>query len=214
MHTALKNRISIVSGHFGSGKTNIAVTLAIKKATAGKKVRAVDLDTVNPYFRLADSEALLENGNVICMLPPYANTNVDIPSLPDGYRDIFFTSDDCVIDVGGDAEGAVILASDADRFEKCRYDMLYVVNFMRPMTCDAKSALEMLRHIEHSSHLKFTHIINNTNLGKETDKNLVMQHIPEAKKLSQLAGIPLAATTAFFDGEEITKIYDSTRRLF
>lgn len=210
----LSNRICIVSGHFGSGKTNIAVTLAIKKANAGKKVRAIDLDTVNPYFRLADNVSELNNKNIVCMIPQYANTNVDIPSLPDGYGDIFYTSDDCIIDVGGDAEGAVVLAADAAGFEKCGYDMLYVVNFMRPMTPDAENAFEMLKHIELSSHLKFTHIINNSNLGRETDKSLVMQYIPEAQKLSRIAGIPLVATTAFFDGEGITKIYDSTRRLF
>lgn len=210
----LQNRITIVSGHFGSGKTNIAVGLALKKCAAGHRVRAIDLDTVNPYFRLADSVSRLESEHITCMIPQYANTNVDIPSLPDGYDDIFFTSDDCIIDVGGDAEGAVVLAADAERLCNIGYDMLYVVNFMRPMTQNAESALEMLRHIEHISHLKFTHIINNTNLGAETDEALVASHIPEAMRLSQMAGIPIEATTAFFAGEGITKITDSTRRLF
>lgn len=208
------NRITVISGHFGSGKTNIAVALALKMSREGIKVRAVDLDTVNPYFRLADNADLLKSEGVTCMIPPYANTNVDIPSLPDGYSDIFFTDDRCIIDVGGDAEGATVLAADAERFCAAGYDMLYVVNFLRPMTDSVESALYMMKHIEHASRLKFTHIVNNTNLGCETTPQLIKQYMPMASRLSEMSGVPLIATTAFFGGDGITEIPASTKRLF
>ena len=44
-------RITILCGHYGTGKTNVAVNLALAMAKTSEKVTVADLDIVNPYFR-------------------------------------------------------------------------------------------------------------------------------------------------------------------
>ncbi len=206
-------RIIIVSGHFGSGKTNIAVNIALERAKKGK-VCIADLDIVNPYFRTADNIAELAKSGVRCIIPEYANSNVDIPSLPAEYHSMFYSDETCIIDVGGDAEGATVLSIDKELYDSVGYDMIYVVNFLRPMTMCADDALAMLRHIEDSSRLKFTHIINNTNLGDETTDEIIRPYIAETQKLSSLSGLPLIANTSFNSGIDLTVIKSVTKKLF
>ena len=113
-----KERIVIVTGHFGSGKTNVAVNLAARLAKAGKKVAIADLDIVNPYFRTADDTELLSELGVRCIIPEFANSNVDIPSIPSEINAVFegtAQDDVCILDVGGDDSGAVALGMFAER---------------------------------------------------------------------------------------------------
>ena len=109
MKRLLQKRITVIAGHFGCGKTNIAVNLALALAEEGKKCCLVDLDIVNPYFRSADNEKQLKEAGVRPILPEFANTNVDIPSLPKEYGSVFVTDECAVIDVGGDSDGATAL---------------------------------------------------------------------------------------------------------
>ena len=212
----IKHKSVIICGHFGTGKTNIAVNLALGAAGRYKKVYIADLDTVNPYFRTADNAEMLTSNGVTVLLPQFANTNVDIPSLPPSLPLIF--TDDCVsvIDVGGNEEGATVLRGFAERFEDTGYDMYYVFNCYRPENVNCDIALTSLRSIESSSSLKFAGIINNSNLGAETDKQVVERSVPLAESFAAKAGIPLVLTTAFeknaFDGCAVIK--DITKKLF
>ena len=55
----------LFAGHYGSGKTNMALALAVELKKAGREVTVIDLDIINPYFRLADgSERLAANPNL------------------------------------------------------------------------------------------------------------------------------------------------------
>ncbi len=193
----MDKRITIVSGHYGSGKTNIALGLAYELKEKHEKVAIADIDIVNPYFRSKDSEKELREKKIRLICSDYANTNVDIPALP---QDIYAITDDksmyCILDVGGDERGALALGRIASAIrEEDNYEMLYVVNRFRPLTADVEGALEVLREIEWASGLKFTGVINNSNLGAETTAEDVLGSIEFAKQVASLAGIPFLYTT-------------------
>lgn len=197
---AFKKNI-IVTGHYGSGKTNVAVNLALALKGTGADVTLVDLDTVNPYFRAADSRKLLVSQGVKCIIPDYANTNVDIPSLPAEINSVFDyvpRSDGVpsysVFDVGGD-NGAVALGTYSARFAHHGYDMLYVINKYRPLTETPAEALGIMREIEHYSRLRHTAVINNSNIGEITTSEDIAGSYGYARAVCELSGLPLAFTS-------------------
>ena len=190
-------RVTLFCGHYGSGKTNIAVNYAKKLAGAGKKTALADIDIVNPYFRSADSKKELEEFGVDVIALPFANTNVDLPSLPSEVyglvqrRDIY-----AVLDVGGDDRGAYALGRFAPYIlEENDFEMLFVVNFFRPLTQTADDALEVLREIEAAAGMRFTGIVNNSNLGEETTPADVEGTESEALVLCEKSGLRLAFTS-------------------
>lgn len=188
-------RISIITGHYGSGKTNISVNMAINLAKAGKKVTIVDLDIVNPYFRTADFKKLLESYDINVILPIYANTNLDLPALPAQINSIFDQTDSYVIiDVGGDDAGAIALGRYSNQIKKQNFDLFYVINECRFQTKEASEAVTLLKDIEASSRLKATKLINNTNLGEETTLDTVLDSKEFAQDVSRLTALPVEFT--------------------
>lgn len=188
-------KIIIISGHYGSGKTNIAVNLAKKLVTEGKKVALVDLDIVNPYFRAADNRAELEALGVRCILPQFANTNVDVPTLPPQIHSVFVSDETVIFDVGGDKDGAVALGVYRNAINKAGYEMIAVVNMYRPLTATPEDTLENLREIEDNCSLSFTGFINNSNLGEETTAADVEASLSYAKAIEKMTSLPLLATS-------------------
>lgn len=216
MKRLLQNRITVIAGPYGSGKTNIAVNLALSLAEAGKKCCLVDLDTVNPYFRSADNEKQLREAGVRPILPEFANTNVDIPTLPKEYASVFVTDEYAVIDVGGDADGATALGVHRAEYARCTYAMYYVYNYYRPYVSDPRAAFALLREMEKASGLRFCGVINNSNLGAETSKEDVLASYAACGEFCGLCGLPLAAVTAFPANapEGAFPIRDVTKKLF
>ena len=189
-------RLTLFAGHYGSGKTNIAVNYALSLAKEGKKVCIADLDIVNPYFRTKDSEQMLAEQGIRLICSEYANTNIDIPALP---QDIYAIVDDrsltCILDVGGDERGALALGRIAPAIrEENDYDMIFVANRYRPLTATVEGAMEVLREIEAACGLSFTAIVNNSNLGAETEAEDILSSVAFGEALSAAAGIPLVAT--------------------
>ena len=190
-------RITLLAGHYGSGKTNIAVNLAMQLRKTEPRVAVADLDIVNPYFRTKDSQKELEQAGIRFICSEYANSNVDIPALP---QTLYAVTDDrdlhCVLDIGGDDRGALALGrlSPAIRAEN-NYEMLFVVNFYRPLTANAADALEVMREIEAAGRLPFTGIINNSNLGDETTADTVLATAERVRELCDLSALPLVCTT-------------------
>ena len=190
-------RITIISGHYGSGKTNIAVNLAFDLKSQAENVALADIDIVNPYFRSKDSEEMLKKAGIRLICSEYANSNVDIPALP---QDMYSVTDDkslfSILDVGGDERGALALGRISPKIrEENDFDMLYVVNKFRPLTKDADSAIEVMREIETACGLKFTGIINNSNLGPETKIEDVLSSSQYANEISKLTNLPIVLTT-------------------
>ena len=191
-------RLTLFAGHYGSGKTNIAVNYAIALAEEGKKVCIGDLDIVNPYFRTADSAQRLKNAGVDLISPQFANSNVDLPALPaEAYRLVQDQSAYGVMDIGGDDRGAYALGRYVPFIkEENNYRMAFVANCYRPLTRTPEEALEVMREIEAACGLSFTCIINNSNLGTETTPQTVLDSIAYMQKLSQISGLPIFLHTA------------------
>ena len=191
-------RLTLFAGHYGSGKTNIAVNYALHLAGEGKKVCIADLDIVNPYFRTKDSAKVLEAAGVHLVSPHFANTNVDLPALPaEAYRLVTEKDVYGIMDIGGDDRGAYALGRYVPAIlEENNYRMVFVANCYRPLTRTPEDALEVMREIEAACGLKFTDIINNSNLASETTAETVMASVAYVQELSKLSGLPVFAHTA------------------
>ena len=201
-------RLTLFAGHYGSGKTNIAVNYALQLALDGKKVCIADLDIVNPYFRTADSASQLKSAGVELVAPQFANSNVDLPALPaEAYRLVEDRSSFGVMDIGGDDRGAYALGRYVPFIKKENdYRMVFVANCYRPLTQTPEDALEVMREIEAACKLQFTHIVNNSHLGPLTDAQTVLDSVEYTEKLSQLSGLPVYMTTVRADlAAEVSK---------
>ena len=194
---ALNKRVTLFCGHYGSGKTNIAVNFALHLRKSGFPVAIADIDVVNPYFRTKDSQKELEAAGVEVVALPFANTSVDLPSLPQEVYGLVQRHDKKVVmDIGGDDRGAYALGRYRPYIlEENDFANLFVVNFFRPLTRTAKEAYEVFLEVQAAAGIPFTGIVNNSNLGDLTDKDAVLNSFEYAKKLSEISGLPLVMTT-------------------
>ena len=198
-------RITLFAGHYGSGKTNIALNYARMLKRAGETVAIADLDIVNPYFRTKDSAADLQAEGIDLVVSDFANSNVDFPALPREIYSLVARPDPSsliphpfvVMDIGGDDRGALALGRYVpDIRQEGDYEMLAVVNAARPLTRTAQDAAEVLREIEAASQLPFTGIVNNTNLGPQTTAETVLGSRAYADEIAAIMKIPVRFTCA------------------
>jgi tRNA uridine 5-carbamoylmethylation protein Kti12 len=187
-----KKRISIFTGHFGSGKTEVAVNYALKLSEMKQKTAIVDFDIVNPYFRTTDVKNELENYGLWVVTPLYANTNIDVPALPPEINTLFERKDySVVLDVGGDDLGAKVLSRYREEILQDDYEMYFVVNTRRPMTDSIPKIEEMIADIEYSSRLKITSLVDNTNILQYTTVENIINGHKIIDELSGKLGIPV-----------------------
>ncbi len=192
-----ENRITVICGHYGCGKTNLALNLALEAAESGDPVILVDMDVVNPYFRSSEYGELLEAKGVKLIAPVFAGTTLDTPTLPPDIYSVFEEAAGRVFfDAGGDDAGVTALGALHGQLDKTGYQMLYVVNRYRALSQTPEDALELLREIETASRLKAGGIVNNSHLGMETDLETLLEALPFARKTAELAGLPLLYSTA------------------
>ena len=200
-------RTTVFAGHYGSGKTNVAVNYALWLKNFEKNVSVADLDIVNPYFRTKDSAKVLEKSGIKLISSEFANSNVDTPALP---GEIYSVFDDksvySVLDVGGDDRGALALGRYVPHLlEENNYEFLFVINKFRFLTKDAKDTVEVMREIEEASKLKFTAIVNNSNIGEETTKEDVLSSVAYANEVSAITGLEIKMTTIKSDLYDLLK---------
>ena len=190
-------RLTLFAGHYGSGKTNIAVNYALHLAREGKSVCIADLDIVNPYFRTADSAKVLKEAGIDLISPKFANSNVDLPALPaESYRLVQDKRSFGIMDIGGDDRGAYALGRYVPFIkEENNYRMIFVANAYRPLTATPEDAMEVMGEIETACGLPFTDIVNNSHLGNFTDVQTVLDTQEYIEKLCALSGLPLFCTT-------------------
>lgn len=189
-------RVTILTGHYGSGKTSIAVALALRLRAEGKAVTIADLDIVNPYFRTTDHKRELAKSGVRLVASPFANSNLDVPSLPaELYRAVEDRSAFAVLDVGGDDRGAVALGRYAPSIlAEGNYEMLFVVNFFRPLTKTAADAFQVMREVEEACGIRCTGLVHNSNLGAQTTAADVLSSAERIGELARLTGLPVFLT--------------------
>ena len=194
-------RLTVLCGHYGTGKTNCAVNMALDLKRQYPKVAVADLDIVNPYFRTKDSESEFAAAGIELICSRYANTNLDIPALPENlYRITEDRDTKMILDIGGDDSGAIVLGRLAPAIlQENDYEMLTVINKYRPLTPDVESTTEVLREIESSSRIPFTGIVNNSNLGEETAPEDVAASLQYAEDVASAMGIPVVLTTVKAD---------------
>ena len=194
-------RLTLLCGHYGSGKTNVAVSLAFHLQELKGNVVVADLDIVNPYFRTKDSLEDFKSRGIELICSEYANTNVDIPALPANMYRLTADKDiTAVIDVGGDDRGAYALGRLVPEIkEEDNFEMLMVINGYRPLTPDAESTIEVMREIESACGLKFTGLVNNSNIGEETTAQTVLDSIDYALQVSKLSNLPIVMTSVKAD---------------
>lgn len=191
-------KINIITGHYGSGKTNLSVNLALSLTKKKEKVTVVDLDIVNPYFRTADFTELFSNSDVTLVKSMYANSNLDIPAISFDLERIATEDGYLIVDVGGDDDGALALGRYAEAFKEfsSEIEFIYVVNRYRHLTETATEAADMLYAIEKSSRMKVTCIVNNSNLGNETTTQDILDSYAYGEEISAITHLPLKFTTA------------------
>lgn len=193
-------KLTVITGHYGSGKTNFAVNVALDIASKGHQCTVVDLDIVNPYFRTADFKELFSEKGITLKVSDYANSNLDIPALNMSIKSILDESEYVVIDVGGDDEGAKALGRFAPAIRECdSTEILYVINKYRYLTKEPEDALILMRDIERASGLTCTGIVNNSNLGKETTAETVSASLSFADAVSKSCSLPIVATAGTKD---------------
>ena len=191
-----EHRLNIVVGNFGSGKTEVAVNLALDLAR-DRAVTMVDLDIVNPYFRCREAREEMESRGIEVIFPKGEFHAADLPIILPEVRGVIGGDGGYVIfDVGGDDLGARVLSSLADLMERRPYDMFQVINTKRPFTEDVEGCLKMRDEIEAASRLKITGLVANTHLMEETDAAIVLAGIETARAVAERAGIPLVFAAA------------------
>ena len=191
-------RLTLFAGHYGSGKTNIAVNYALHLAAEGNAVCIADLDIVNPYFRTKDSEKELAAAGVELISPQFANSNVDPPALPaEAYRLVEDTNVYGILDIGGDDRGAYALGRYVPFIkQENNYRMAFVTNCYRPLTTTVEDTVEIMKEIEAACGLGFTCIVNNSNLGEESTAKTLLDSLDFAERLSCATGLPIWMHTA------------------
>ena len=191
------HRISIVTGHYGTGKTEFSVNLALALAAEGASVMLADLDIVNPYFRSRERRSLLEEAGVRLISSSQACSDADVPSLPAELLAILENRDiRGVLDIGGDPVGARVLARFQPKIVQEDYQLIYVLNANRPEVRTAEAAVRYLRGIEATTGLTCTGIVNNTHLCGETTEEEIRKGADLAHAVSQETGVPVLCHVA------------------
>ena len=190
------HRVSILTGHYGTGKTEVSVNLALALAAEGEQVMLADLDIVNPYFRSRERRPLLEKAGVR-VISSQACSDADVPALPAELLAILENRDvRGILDIGGDPVGARVLARFQPKIIAEDYQLIFVLNANRPEVRTPEAAIAYLRAIEATTGLTCSGIVNNTHLCGETTPAEIRKGAALAEEVSRQTGLPVLCHTA------------------
>jgi RecA/RadA recombinase len=184
-------KITLIAGHFGSGKTEIAVNLALQNGQAGVATRLLDLDIVNPYFRSFEAKKQLEAAGVDLLVSSMGGY-ADVPAIPGDVASIFTKNETKeIVDLGGDPDGVRLLGMYERQLNNADFDFFFVFNANRPETGSIEKGLRYFENIEFMSKQKFSALINNTHMIDETEIDDVLRGQDIALKIADKVGLPL-----------------------
>ena len=188
----LAHRVTILVGHFGSGKTEIAINGALELARRGERVTLVDLDTVKPYFRCRALAPRVAERDVRIVASDVEQAGLDLPRMSSDLHDVFAKDDRRVIvDVGGDPVGALAVGAIADALPVGEVEHLLVLNFARPHTEAVAQAVAMARAIEAAARVPLTGLVANTNLMGETTVDILRDGLRLTEQTAAILNIPV-----------------------
>jgi hypothetical protein len=188
-------RIKILAGHYGSGKTEIALNMALSIKRAGLETALIDLDVVNPFFRSAERAEWLAQNDIALIAPNFALSAVDVMSLPAEIMSIFARpSLRAVFDIGGDDAGAAALGQFHEPLAGAGYEFLYVINVFRPRSSSPEEILNLIERVSLRSRLAPTGLINNANLGPDPTHFELERGIGALREVSGRSGLPVIAS--------------------
>ncbi len=194
------HRVFILVGPYGTGKTEVAVNLALRLSALGRPTALADLDVVNPYFRSREREQVLMDAGVRLIAPPGHVSAADLPAVPPEVYTIIHNEQLAgVIDVGGQHQGATVLAQFAKALAAISPQVWYVLNRYRLGEDDVQAALRELALVEGHSGLAVTGLINNSHLLHETDNEVIRHGAAFAQSVAEAANLPLIAHTMRHD---------------
>lgn len=191
------SELIVLAGCYGSGKTSLGLNLSLKRKAEGRHVVAVDLDVINPYFRMTDGAETLKSAGVECLFSEFVNTNVDLPQHFPKLRTLFAEPPEdasVIVDLGGDDTGAVALGQYAAMLKANNAKCWLVLNKYRPFVTNIEDAKESVASIEAVSRLPFTGIVANPNLGPETTAETILSTVDYYVEMSRVLGIPVEFT--------------------
>ncbi|MBN1591961.1 MAG: hypothetical protein JW941_01785 [Candidatus Coatesbacteria bacterium] len=182
--------MTVFVGDYGSGKTEVSLNFALALRTIRDRVKIVDLDIVNPYFRSREATGILGRSDVELVAPEGDKAWADLPIILPGIAGaIQDETAGVVLDVGGEAAGSRVLSSLFDGTKHLDYDLLAVVNANRPFTADADGSMTVLNKIEKASGLRVSGIVSNTHLLNNTTPEMVIHGLELAESIAERLGV-------------------------
>ncbi|CAH2713654.1 hypothetical protein BACCIP111895_00790 [Neobacillus rhizosphaerae] len=190
------SKITILSGHFGSGKTEIAINLALAERKKFEKTAINDLDIINPYYRSRDVANIFQQHDVELLAPKNRLAAADLPIVSgEIYRVLHDPRYRLIVDAGGDKDGATALGQYYHEWKDLNPELLFVLNGNRPYVSSVDGARYTVEQIEKASRLKITGIINNSNIGADTTMNDIQRGYQLSSRLADELDIPFLYTT-------------------
>ncbi len=191
----LDRRIIILVGHFGSGKSELALHFALDRVHKDTRAPAlVDLDIVKPYFRTRDGKDLLTRAGVRLIAPRGEAAYADLPIIVPQVRGVCQDpAQPVVMDAGGDDTGSRVIGSLRDVLPDEQTSMLLVVNFRRPLSPDVESALGMAEKIAAAAGRPVDGVISNTHLMDQTTEGIVLEGLELARETARRLEVEVAA---------------------